>query len=318
MSLPYEIKKFGIGEVFIHALAKMRIIPRYKVYQYKLQHYYSKLTPKDYKRELNEWWKEYGESHNEIDSPQTFNEKIQWLKFYDSTPIKTRLADKYLVRNWVKEQVGEKYLIDLLGVYDRFEEIDFDILPNQFVLKANHGSGMNIIVRDKHQFNKRYVQRETDRWMDTVFGYEGMEIHYFNIPRKIMIEKYIEQVDGKLFDYKIHCFNGKPEYIQIIGDRDLRTHAAYEAFFDLDWNMMDFHYTYPIYKRKIARPGRLDELLRIAGILCKGFKYVRVDLYIIDESIKFGEMTFTPANGNDRWNPPEADYRLGRLINLES
>lgn len=318
MSIAYEIRKFGIGEILIHVFAKAGILKWNKVYEYRCRHYYDNLTSKDYETELREWWKEYGGGVGNIDLPRTFNEKIQWLKLYDTTPIKTRLADKYLVRDWVREKIGEEYLIDLLGVYDRFEEIDFEELPGQFVIKANHGSGMNIIVRNKQDLNMKYVKKETDRWMNTVFGYDGMEMHYFDIPRKILIEKFIEQIDGNLYDYKIHCFNGRPEYIQMIGDRDLGTHDAREAFFDLDWNMMDFHYSYPIYEHSIARPEKLDELLQIAGTLCRDFKYVRVDLYLIGDRIKFGEMTFTPANGNDQWDPPETDYELGKLIDLGS
>ena len=314
MDIIYELKKFGINEVVLHILSRLGIVDKHRLYEAKCKYYY-KLSTSDYEHELKEWYSKNGGRDN-IDDPQTFNGKIQWLKIHDSIPMKTTLADKYLVREWIKQKIGAQYLIDLLGIYDKFEEIDFNVLPSQFVIKANHGSGMNIIVKDKHAINMKYVKKQINQWMNTIFGYEGMETHYFNIPRKILIEEFIEQLNGDLYDYKIHCFNGQAKYIQLIGDRNLETHSAFEAFFDLDWNMKQFHYTYPKYKTKIEKPQKLTEMIKIANELCIGFKYVRVDLYLISEKIKFGEMTFTPANGMDKWDPPETDFELGRLLDL--
>ena len=298
-----------------YLLTYVHIIDERQLYKRKLL-YYKKLDEMYYESELKEWYKMLG-GHDDLDDPKSFNGKIQWLKIHDATPLKTKLADKYLVREWIKEKIGEKYLIELLGVYSGFSEIDFDKLPKQFVIKANHGSGMNIVVKDKMALNMKYVEKEITDWMNIVFGFEGMEIHYFDMPRKILVEKYIEEMNGNLFDYKIYCFNGEPKYIQVMGNRDFDKHTANEMFFDLDWNKMPFHHTQPEFELVVERPNKLKELIYVAKVLCEGFKYVRVDLYIINNEVKFGEMTFTPANGMGKWNPPEANYELGKLIALE-
>lgn len=311
----HELKKFGLSEFTVHLLAEIGVIDYKRVYGSRCKNYYYKLRESDYEKELREWYAIRGGNDN-FDDPQTFNGKIQWLKIHDYMPIKTKLSDKYLVREWIKEKIGEKYLIELLGVYDNFEEINFEELPKKFVIKANHGSGMIIVVKDKASLDLKQARKEVTRWMNTVFGYDGMEIQYFQIPRKILIEKYVEQMDGGLFDYKIYCFNGKPTYVQLIGDRDFNRHCAHEAFFDVDWNIMPFHHKYPLFEREIEKPENLNELITVAKKLSEGFKYVRVDLYIIAGDIKFGEMTFTPSNGLGAWNPVEADYELGKMIEL--
>lgn len=310
----YDYKKFGIKGVIYHILIHLHILDSNKLNEIRAL-YFEKQDRSDYEKELKEWYEMMGGTDN-LDNPQTFNGKIQWLKIHDASPLKTKLADKFLVRDWIKEKIGEEYLVELLGVYDSYDQIDFNILPSQFVIKANHGSGMIIIVKDKSKLDMKYVQKETTRWMNTTYGYEGMEIHYLDIPKKILIEKYIEEMDGNLFDYKIHCFNGEPKYIHLIGNRDLSHHTAKEVFYDLEWHRMPFHYAFPMYKYEIEKPQNLDQMISIANILCKDFKYVRVDLYSINNKIKFGEMTFTPADGMCNWQPDTANFELGALINL--
>lgn len=310
----FNYKRFGWKYIAAKILQKLHIVDEEKVDAIKMS-YYQSLEKQDYITELKEWYDCFV-GGDDFEKPQTFNGKINWLKIHDVTPLKTKLADKYLVRDWVIQKIGGDYLIDLLGTYDDFSEIDFDELPQQFVIKANHGSGMNIVVKDKSALNMKYAKDETTRWMNTIFGYEGMEIHYFDIPRKILIEKYIEEMDGNLFDYKIYCFNGEPRYIQVMGNRDMVNKTANEMFFDLDWNKMPFHHTQPEFDFVIERPEKLDELIQVARVLCEGFKYVRVDLYIINNEVKFGEMTFSPANGMGEWNPPEVNYELGKLLDL--
>jgi len=311
-----EMRKFGFQEFMVHLLAEVGVLDYKRVYESRCKHYYYKLNENEYEKELKEWYSIRGGGDN-LDAPKTFNGKIQWLKINDYMPIKTTLSDKYLVREWIKEKIGEKYLVELLGVYDTFDDINFEELPKQFVIKANHGSGMILVVKDKAALDLKHARKEVTRWMNTIFGYDGMEIQYFQIPRKILIEKYVEQMDGGLFDYKIYCFGGKPTFIQLIGDRDFVKHRAHEAFFDVNWNVMPFHHKYPLFERKIDKPENLAELITVAEKLSQGFKYVRVDLYIISGEIKFGEMTFTPSNGLGAWNPVEADYELGKMIELD-
>ncbi|MDD2285127.1 MAG: ATP-grasp fold amidoligase family protein [Paludibacter sp.] len=252
----------------------------------------------------------------DLNDPQTYNEKIQWLKLYDSSPLKTTLADKYLVKEWVAERIGDEYIIPTLGVWDSFDDIDFGELPNQFVLKATHGSGMNIIVRDKTTFDISDARKKYDLWMKRNLGYHTLELHYIDIQPRIIAEPYIENSGGNLYDYKIHCFNGEPKYIHYIGERAQNT--TKEVFLDVDWNTMPFITgTYPRFIIDIPKPSYLSELLHISEALAKDFAYVRVDFYVLnDGSFLFGEMTFAPGSGFYHWDPPEYDKIIGDEIKL--
>ena len=274
------------------------------------------MHPDMYPVYLKDWYKKTtGETLN-LENPQTFNEKIQWLKLYDSTPLKTRLADKYLVRDWVKEKIGEEYLIPLLGVWDNFDEIDFDKLPNQFVLKCNHGCGYNIIVNDKSKFNKEDARRKINNWMNEDFAFRcGLELHYSAIPRKIIAEKYIENSGNDLYDYKFWCFDGKVKYIQFLSERN--TNGLKMAFYDKNWEKQDFVYSYPLDSKNIPRPDNLEIMVYLAEKLAEGFNHVRVDFYRLEDSkVYFGEMTFTSCSGVCKWIPATMDMEFGQLIEL--
>ena len=277
--------------------------------------FYKGLHPDNYIRELKDWYKQSTGMSLCLENPQTFNEKIQWLKIYDSTPLKTRLADKFLVRDWVKEQIGEQYLIPLLGVWDQFDQIDFDRLPDQFVLKANHGCGWNIIVKDKNVLDKAEAKRKMDKWLNTNFAFcNGLELHYKDIPPRIIAEAFLENEGRELYDYKIWCFNGKPEFIVFMADRHIELKVA---FYDPGWNRLPFVYTFPRYEKSAPKPENLDEMLKLAEALSKDFIHARVDFYALDDgSVKFGEMTFTTASGECRWNPPEYDLIVGQMMTL--
>lgn len=269
----------------------------------------------EYNKALYNWYFKVKQQQINLDNPQTFNEKIQWLKLYDSTPIKTKLADKYLVRDWVKEKIGEKYLITLLGVYDKFEEIDFDKLPNQFVIKCNHGSGWNIIVKDKSKLNLAETKEKLDKWLKTNFAFKyGYELHYRDIKPKIIIEKYVSNDGKNLYDYKFWCFNGNVKYMQF--RNDFSEHLEM-CFYDLHWKKQPFYYDHPLYKPDLPKPDNFSEMVNIAQKLCKGFAFVCVDLYRLnDGSIKFGEMTFTRSSGTGKWCDEKYNYKLGQLIKL--
>lgn len=283
--------------------------------------YYKNLSSERYPQELSKWYHSVTGRQLNLNNPKTFDEKIQWMKLYDSTPLKTQLADKYLVRDYVAEKIGDKYLVPLHGVYDSFDEIDFEKLPHQFVLKANHGSGWNIVVCDKEEFDMKTAKKMFDRWMKTNFAYKaGLELHYKDIPPKIVVEEYLENNGGNLFDYKIYCFGGKATYIQYIGGR--ATDTTHEGWFDTEWNLMPFRGgNYPKYDTEIPKPSNLEELLLLSEKLASPFSYVRVDFYVLnDGTFKFGEMTFTPASGihklvsDDGMASEEVDLMLGYLI----
>lgn len=253
-----------------------------------------------------------GETLN-LENPSTFNEKIQWLKLYDSTALKTKLADKYLVREWVAQQIGEEYLIPLLGVWDHFDEIDFDKLPQQFVLKANHGSGWNIIVKDKSKLDKTDAKEKFDLWMTQNYSFQaGLELHYMNIPPKIIAEEYIENMDD-LYDYKFMCFDGKVAFLWVDTER-YTNHRR--TLYDLSWNQKKEFICYPPSEQTIKRPDNLDEMISLAEKLSQGFSHVRVDFYEIDGNVRFGELTFTSETGVALITPPEFHQELGSLITL--
>ena len=248
------------------------------------------------KSKLKHWYKHKTGNILNLINPRTYNEKIQWMKLYDSTSTKTKLADKYLVREWVKEKIGEEYLIPLLGVWDNFDDIDFDKLPNKFVLKCNHGCAYNIIVKNKDKLNKEKTRKKIEKWLKKDYGMRGYELHYSNIPRKIIAEEYIENANSDLYDYKVWCFNGKAHYIQFLSERN--TKGLKMAFYDRNWNKQNFAYSHPLDEKTVQKPKGLKILLELAEKLSKGFNHVRVDFYITNSGkIYFGEMTFTSCSG---------------------
>lgn len=315
----YELKKFGYKEILYHILYRVLHSEKSYVKMLKIRDiYFSGLTEQKVKEEIVSMYKATtGDEDFDIDCPITFNQKIQWLKFYDNTSIKQLLADKYLCREWVMKQIGGDYLIPIIGVWDRFNDIEFDMLPNAFCLKMNNGCGMNYPVKCKTERVIDDAKRKFDLWEKTPYYAYNLELQYKNISPKIIAEEYIEETDGNLYDYKIHCFHGNPELIQVIGDRNLEYHKGKEAIFDLNWKRSELMYTtYERYDKDPEKPINLNEMVSIAKILSKDFIYARVDLYNIGGKIKFGELTFTPASGFGFWNDPISNQTVGKMINL--
>ena len=288
----------------------------------KIEAYYRNLPVEEYPTLLKEWYFNQSGRELNLENPNRFTEKIQWLKLNDSAKIKTVLADKYLAREWVTSKIGEEHLIPLLGAWDSFDEIDLNKLPESFVLKCNHGASMNILVKDKNAADWKEIKEKLNRWMQTDFRFtmESFELHYRDIPRKIIAEQYMK--DGDLLDlqdYKFFCFHGKPVYCQVIGSRS--TNETID-FFDMDWNHMPFiglltqgsHETFS--STEIPRPKTLDQMIEAAKIMSKEFSFVRVDLYEINGKMYFGEMTFTPGSGSGSFKPDSADFELGALLKL--
>lgn len=215
---------------------------------------------------------------------------------------------------------GGVSVVPILGVWDKAADIDFDSLPEKFVLKCNHGSGMNIVVKDKSKLNLPKTRRWLDGWLKVDYAHIGdaFELHYSAIPRKIIAEQFIEEMDGNLHDYKIYCFNGEPKFIQVIGDRNLEKHTGFNMVYDTNWKktMQLVAINYPPYENDIPRPTVLPQLLEVAKCLSEPFCHVRVDLYVIHDKVYFSEMTFTPFSGIMRFTPPSADKMLGDLLEL--
>lgn len=249
-----------------------------------------------------------------ISKPKTIDEKIQWLKLYDKNPLKTQLADKYLVRDYVKKIVGEKYLIPLIGVWDNFDDIDFNSLPERFVLKATHGCGCNIIVKDKTSFDEIEGKKLFTRWLQTNYAYFSGELQYLNIKPRILAEEYIENSEEDLYDYKVFCFNGKAKYIMFLNERNK---GLKMVFYNTKWEKQDFVYSYPKIDKDIEKPTCLSELINIAEKLSAPFAMARVDFYILNnKTIKFGEITFASAGGFCKWKPEEYAYILGEQLDI--
>ena len=277
--------------------------------------YEETISPDNYNKYLSSMIYERCGYVPDIDNPRTFNEKIQWIKLYGINSQMKNLVDKYRVREWVKQQCGDGMLIPLLGVWDKFEDIDFEKLPRSFVLKCNHGSGMNAIVKDKESLSTYWLKKKFDSWMETNFAYKfGLELQYKDINPKIIAEEYLENDENELFDYKFWCFGGHCEFIMFLSER--KTGLKMDNF-DREWNHLDFTYDYPNSNRKIEKPSKLNEMIKIAEKLAKDFPFVRVDLYLLnDGTIKFGEMTFTPDSGLCKWSDYNVDIELGKMIDL--
>lgn len=279
--------------------------------------YIRSLPEERYQETLDEmYYERFGKRIN-WDAPQTYNEIINWEKIYARDPKKTRLADKCLVRDWVKEQIGEEHLTRWYGCWDSPEEIDFDALPDSFALKLNNGSGRNIIVKDKREINVEEICRQLNEWKNTNYAFDSLELQYRDIVPKIICEEYLEGMAETVYDYNIYCFHGKPEYVWCI--RGSHRPGCKASFYDTDWNMQTFNFGYPWDEIEAPRPEKLDEMLKLSEILCKDFKHVRVDWYNLpDGRVLFGEITFSSWSGLNDWNPPEYDAFFGRLIRENS
>ena len=232
-------------------------------------------------------------------NPKDINEKIQWLSFYTDTSLWTNLADKYAVRKYVADHVGEDILVPLIGKWDRAEDIDFDSLPNKFVIKPNNGSYDTIIVKDKSKANFEEIRHKMDHSMKHRFGYENAEPHYLRIKPCVIAEQLLEtNEEGGLKDYKIHCLNGKPHSVFLCSNRAAVSGHADFMQYDLSWHRHP-EWISPNFRNEshCIKPDKLDDMLKIASKLSANIPYVRVDFYYINGKIYFGEMTFTPNFG---------------------
>ena len=268
-----------------------------------------------YKNELKKFWYRKKNKKLELERPRTFNEKIQWLKLYDSTPIKTRLSDKYLVRGWIIDKIGASYLIPLLGVYNNFDEINFEKLPNKFVIKCNHGRRYNIIVQNKNKLDLASIKSKIEKWISINYAFKnGLELQYRDILPKILIEKYIEDDKGYLKDYKFTCFKGKPYFIYL----DYQNKLDHKRnIYDLHWNQLPYEINSHLSTFHLTeKPKYLEKMIELASILSKDFLYVRVDLFATKEKIYFGGMSFTSYGGIDDIKPKYFERKLSLLLNI--
>lgn len=253
----------------------------------------------------------------DLENPKTFNEKLQWLKLHDRRPEYTMMVDKYLVRAYIAEQIGEEHLIPLLGVWDDPDEIDFEKLPDQFVLKCNHNSGTGMcICKDKQKLDVEQTKKELRKGLQENYYLMGREWPYKDVPRKIICEKYM--VDSKtkeLRDYKLFCFGGNVMFFKVDFGRFTEHHANY---YDREGNLLsigeaDFS---PIPEKSIEIPRNIEIMIELAEKLSKGIPFLRVDFYDVNGNVYFGEITFYPASGFGKFTLLSDDIKLGNYIDI--
>ncbi len=253
-----------------------------------------------------------------LKNPKRFTEKIQWLKIHGRTSINVVMADKFAVKEYVKEHIGEQYVIPLLGVWDSPEDIDFSKLPERFVIKCNHNSGTGMyICRDKSQLNEKAVQKGLRKGLRQDYYLGSREYAYKDIPRKIIAEKYMEDAETKeLRDYKFFCFDGEPKILFIASGRLQGEESVTFDFFDMDYNHLPFTNGHPNAKVLPEKPKCFEEMKQLAAKLSMGMPHVRIDFYEVNGHVYFGEFTFSHWGGLVPFNPDDWDYKLGEMISL--
>ncbi len=249
--------------------------------------------------------------------PQAFNEKLQWLKLYDRKPEYTRMVDKIEAKRYVAAIIGKEHIIPTLGVWRDPNDIDFDALPNQFVLKCNHNSGLGMcICHDKAKLDIRKVRRGLRKGLKQNYYLHGREWPYKNVTPKILAEQYLSNGEGGLTDYKVHCFNGIPKLILVCRDRLASSGPTYD-FYSTEWEPLNIRRpSHPNSAHDMPKPAELAEMLSLSERLAKDIPFLRTDFYIVDHKIYFSELTFFPASGFDRFVPEEWDDILGSWLTL--
>lgn len=251
-----------------------------------------------------------------LDNPQTFNEKLQWLKLYDRNPKYTNMVDKYEVKKYVSKIIGEDYIIPTLGIYDRFDDIDFNKLPNQFVIKCTHDSGGLVIVKDKKNFDFKEAKRKINHCMRRNYYVGTKEWPYKNVKPRIIIEKYmVDESKYELKDYKFFCFNGVCKALFIATNRNSNEETCFD-FYDTQFNHLSIINGHPNSKTIIKKPKGFEKMISLAEKISKDIPHCRVDFYNNDGKIYFGEITFFHWSGLTPFVPGEWDYRFGKWIDL--
>lgn len=301
------IKKYIMKPALIHMALKNRWLRMYRLIEPIMsdEEFLKIIFPQYIGRKLN------------IVRPKTFNEKLQWLKLHDRNPEHTILVDKFAVKEFIADTIGEQYVIPTLGIYQSFDDINFEDLPDCFVLKTTHGGGGNgvVICKDKKKFDKHRADKTLSRNLKDDISRFYKEWPYKNVPRRIIVEPYITDNSGDLKDYKFFCFNGVPKFLKVDFGRFKEHHANY---YDLDWNLLPFGEVVcpPDFSHKETQPDNFDKMVENAQKLSSGHYFVRVDLYNVDGRILFGELTFFPASGFGKFMPQEWDEKIGAFLHL--
>lgn len=252
----------------------------------------------------------------DVENPKTIQDKINWLKIYDSTPLKGKCADKIEIHDYCKEVLGNDICVPIIKIYNNVDEINLDELPDKFVLKCNHGYNMNIICKDKSKFNLELAKNKLNTWLHTDFGYNSYQPHYSFIKPKIFAEEYLSDKTQteSLFDYKFWCFNGEPKHMTVNSDNG---HGDI-LYYDMSFNRLDIERSeYPITKEvNFSKPLNFNKMVEYARKLSSDFYFVRVDFYEVNGQLYLGELTFTPGNGFFHYKNKEDDLKIGEMLTL--
>ena len=252
-----------------------------------------------------------------LDNPQTYNEKIQWLKLNDRKDIYTTMVDKYEAKNYAADQIGEEYIVPTLGVWESFDDIDFEKLPEQFVLKCTHDSGGLVICRDKSNFDKKSAKKTINRCLRRDYYRASKEWPYKNVKPRIIAEIYMEdENDKELRDYKFFCFDGEVKALFIATERQEADETKFD-FFDMEYNHLPFTNGHPNAKNIPQKPQNFEKMIELSKILSRNIPHVRVDFYEGNGKVFFGELTFYHWSGMTPFDPEEWDYTFGSWINIE-
>lgn len=253
----------------------------------------------------------------DLKTPHSFNEKLNWLKLNYHNPLLTDMADKYTVKKIVSDKIGDKYVIPLLGVWDSVDDIDFDSLPDQFVLKCNHDSGSVVICKDKSIFDIESAKSKLSKALSNNYYYYSREWVYKNIEPKIICEPYVEDFeDAELRDYKFFCFDGKVKFLYVATDRFKEGEEVKFTFFDEDYNFLPIVHGHPYADPLPEKPSKFDEMKKLAEKLSSGIPHVRVDMYEANGKIYFSEFTFYNNSGFLPFEPDEWDTKFGEYLKL--
>lgn len=262
------------------------------------------------------YWLVMGDFGN-FEQPERFTEKIQHIKFYERTPLRKLVANRIEVRDYVQKKVNENILIPLFGVYDHFTYQDWEKLPDQFVLKANHGCGMIEIIDNKSLYKFEEIQQSVMQWQKKDYSKVGREWVYKGLPRKILAEQLLLKPNGEIpEDWKFFCFHGEVKIVQVDFDRYNDKHSR--NLYDRNFKKLDMKLLYPTNDIELKKPYLFDSAIAIAEKLSKDFTFIRVDLYLVDDTIFFGELTNYPGNGFIPFQPEEKEYEIGKLLQLRN
>lgn len=251
-----------------------------------------------------------------LKNPLTFNEKLQWIKLYDRKPEYVIYVDKFAAREYIKQTIGGRYLIPLIGVYSAVGEIPWDELPRRFVLKCTHGSGCNIICKDKNNLDISLAKKQLSRWLNTNYFYSTREWPYKNVKPRIICEKFISGTGKVPNDLKVMCFNEKAKLIQVHMNRFGDNHT--QDFYDIAWNKTDISQGNNMSNKTKKKPLYFKEILKLSELLARDKYHVRIDWYEVGGKLYFGEITFFDASGFDSFDNPEDELMLGSWIDLNN